>query len=394
MEVSVDFLLGHDPTIALLIDDFRRLGRKIWDRSRVIFTADHFAPPASGERASILKKFLDFARQEEVEHFYLFSGICHQLLVEHPQVGPGQVVIGADSHTVTAGALGCLATGMGSWDILYALVTGQIWLKLEEVARVRFRGALPPYLLGKDLILHLLGKLGESGGVYKVFELYDETENRIPMDGRFSMSNMSVEGGAKAGIFIPDEVTSAYLQEKGTSLSQDMPRPDPEARYDEEWEIEVSDLIPQVALPSSPTRVVPVEQVEGEPIDQAYIGSCTGGRLEDLRLAASILKGRRRDRYTKLIVIPSSQKIYLEALRLGYLETLAEAGAAICNPSCGPCGKIDKGILAEGESCVATSNRNFEGRMGELGSRVFLGSTLTAAASALEGKIVDPRRYL
>jgi 3-isopropylmalate/(R)-2-methylmalate dehydratase large subunit len=273
------------------------------------------------------------------------------------------------------------------------LTTGRIWLKLEEVVRMDLQGTLPPYLLGKDLILYLLGKLGQDGGIYKVFEFYDRIENRLSMDSRFTISNMIVEGGGKAGIFVPDEITADYLNSKETP-SDPTPLPDSDALYQETWEIEVSDLVPQVALPSSPTNTVPVAEAEGEPLDQVYIGSCTGGRLEDLRLAASILKGKKRTRYTKLIVIPSSQNIYLEALRAGYLETLAEAGAAICNPSCGPCGKIDKGIMAEGESCAATSNRNFEGRMGELGSRVFLVSTLTAAASALEGKLVDPRKYL
>ena len=390
-EFNLDFILGHDPTTALLIDDFRRLGGKIWDKKRVLFTADHFAPPASEERAGILKKFLDFCRQEQVENLELFTGICHQLLVEHPAVVPGTLVIGADSHTVTAGALGCFATGMGSTDVLYGLITGTIWMRVPECFKITFTGAAAPFILGKDIILKLLADLGEDGALYRSLEFVDSTSSGLSMDSRFSISNMVVEGGAKAGIFIPDAKTWVYLKEKNAVSSERVSIPET-ALYERQIPVDVSTLEPMVAIPPHPSHAVSVTEVAGEPIDQVYIGSCTGGRLEDLKIAAEILKGKKSAPYCRLVVIPSSNKIYLQALDQGYIKTLIEAGAAISNPSCGPCGKIDKGIIAEGETCLATSNRNFDGRMGGKGSRVFLCSTATAAASAVEGRITDPRK--
>lgn len=391
-EFRLDAILGHDPTIALLIDDFKRLGGTIWDKTRVLFTADHFAPPASEERAGILKKFLDFCKQEQIENLELFTGICHQLLVEHPAAVPGALIIGADSHTVTAGALGCFATGMGSTDVLYGLITGTIWMRVPECFKITVVGTLAPGILGKDIILKLLADLGEDGALYRSLEFVDQTSTGISMDSRFSISNMVVEGGAKAGIFIPDAVTARYVKEKNGFATDPITISDG-ARYERHIVCDVSDLSPMVAIPPHPSHAVPVTDVAGEPLDQVYIGSCTGGRLEDLKIAATILKGKKTAPFCRLIVIPSSNKIYLRALEAGYIKTLIEAGAAIANPSCGPCGKIDKGILAPGETCLATSNRNFDGRMGGTGSRVFLCSTATAAASALEGKITDPRKY-
>ena len=391
-EYSLDFILGHDATTALLVDDFNRLGGKIWDRDRVLVTADHFAPPANEERANILKKFLDFCRAQDVKNLELFTGICHQLLVEHPAIVPGKLVIGADSHTVMAGALGCLATGMGSTDVLYGLLTGRIRLKVPECFKITFTGTKSPFILGKDIILKVLAELEEDGALYRSLEFVDSTENSISMDSRFSISNMVVEGGAKAGIFIPDAITQAYLEEKGADNSARVTLPD-QPVYEREIVLDITDLAPQVAIPSHPSHAVAVGEVEGEHIDQVYIGSCTGGRIEDFQVAAEILKGKKAAPYCRLVVIPSSNKIYLAAMEKGYIQTLVEAGAAVCNPSCGPCGKIDKGIIAEGETCLATSNRNFDGRMGGRGSRVFLSSTATAAASAIEGKITDPRNY-
>jgi 3-isopropylmalate/(R)-2-methylmalate dehydratase large subunit len=391
-EFHLDFILGHDATTALLVDDFYRLGGKIWDRDRVLVTADHFAPPANEDRANILKKFLDFCREQEVKNLEIFTGICHQLLVEHPAIVPGKLVIGADSHTVMAGALGCLATGMGSTDVLYGLVTGKIRLRVPECFKITFTGAQAPYILGKDIILKVLADLEEDGALYRSLEFVDSTKSGISMDSRFSISNMVVEGGAKAGIFIPDAITKSYLQEKGAVGGAEITIPDNPV-YERDIVLDVSKLAPQVAIPPHPSHAVAVGEVAGEHVDQVYIGSCTGGRIEDLRIAAEILQGKKAAPYCRLVVIPSSNRIYLAAMEKGYIRTLVEAGAAICNPSCGPCGKIDKGIIAEGETCLATSNRNFDGRMGGKGSRVFLCSTATAAASAIEGKITDPRKY-
>ena len=391
-EFEVDFVLGHDPTIALLVEDYYKLGGKIWDKQKVLFTADHFAPPASQERADVLKKFLDFCKQEEIENLEIFTGICHQLLVEHPAVVPGKLIIGADSHTVTAGALGCFAIGMGSTDVLYGLLTGRIWLRVPECYHIKFIGQQEPFIMGKDIILKLLADFGEDGALYRSLEFEDRTKCGLSMDSRFSISNMVVEGGAKAGIFYPDKMTETFIRAKDGCSYKSFTLSD-EAVFEKEMTIDVSSIQPQVALPPHPSHSVSVQEAEGESIDQVYIGSCTGGRIEDLAIAASILKGKKRNPYCRLIVIPSSNYIYTKAIENGYIETFIQAGAVIGNPSCGPCGKIDKGILAEGETCLATSNRNFEGRMGGKESKVFLCSTATAAASAIEGKITDPRKF-
>jgi len=293
-EFELDFILGHDPTIALLIDDYDKLGGKIWDKHKVLFTADHFAPPASQERADVLKKFLDFCKREEIDNLEVFSGICHQLLVEHPAVVPGKLIIGADSHTVTAGALGCFATGMGSTDVLYGLLTGRIWFRVPECYRITFIGQQEPFIMGKDIILKLLADFGEDGALYRSLEFEDRTKCGLSMDSRFSISNMVVEGGAKAGIFYPDKVTEAFINAKGAYSYQTFKLPD-EAVFEKEMTIDVSSIQPQVALPPHPSHAVSVQEVVGEPIDQVYIGSCTGGRIEDLAIAASILKGKKRN---------------------------------------------------------------------------------------------------
>lgn len=395
MCVSIDLLLGHDATIALLIKNFQQIKKKIWDKEKVIFAIDHFAPPASIERANILKKFLEFVKKEKMEDCFASKGICHQILIEDSRTVPYKVIVGADSHLVTAGGLGAFATGLGSTDILYALITGKTWLNIPKSKKIVLKGRVPPYILGKDIILDLIGRMGEDGANYKALEFFDETKNKVTMDSRFSICNMAVECGAKNGLFIPDSVTNDYLEErdggnhqiKEITLSED-------ALYEEEIVINVSNLEPKIALPSSPSNVVSVSEASGEKLDQIFIGSCNGGRLEDLRIASKILKNKKIPSCLKLIVIPSSVKIFKKAIEKGYIQILLDVGATICNPSCGPCGGIDKGLLGEGEVCLSTSNRNFIGRMGDKTSKVFLASTLTAAVSALEGKITDPKEYL
>ena len=392
VETEVDVLMGHDPLIAMLVNDFEKLSGKIWNKNKLIFVADHFAPPSSEDWAGVLKKFLDFTKKQDIKNFYMFSGICHQILAEHPEVAPGKIVVGTDSHTVMLGALNCLATGMGSTDVLYIMLKGQTWMRVPETYRIDIIGKKPEWILGKDIILELLRRLSESGAIYKSLEFHDETDDKISMDSRFSISNMSVEAGAKAGIFSFDKITEAYLKEKDSILER--VDADENANYEKTFTIDVSDLEPLVAKPFSPANVVPVKDVEGTEIDQVFIGSCTGGRLEDFRIGAKILGDKKVKRFVKVIAIPSSVKIYLECLKKGYIQTLLESGVTICNPSCGPCGNIDKGIVSDGEKIVSTSNRNFRGRMGALDAEIFLTSTATAAASALEGKITDPRSYL
>ncbi|MGD2072650.1 MAG: aconitase/3-isopropylmalate dehydratase large subunit family protein [Candidatus Thorarchaeota archaeon] len=392
VETEVDVLMGHDPLIAMIINDFENLSGKIWDKDKLIFIADHFAPPASVERAGVLKKFLDFTKKHDIKNFYMFSGICHQILAEHPDIAPGKIVIGTDSHTVMLGTLNCLATGMGSTDALYIMLKGQTWMRVPETYRIDIIGNKPKWILGKDIILEVLRRLGESGAIYKSLEFHDETDNKISMASRFSISNMSVEAGAKVGIFSFDKITEDFLKQKNSNFER--VDADENVNYEKTFTIDISNLEPLVAKPFSPANVVPVNDVKGIELDQVFIGSCTGGRLEDFRIAAKILEGKKVKKFLKVIAIPSSVKIYLECLKRGYIQTLLEAGVAISNPSCGPCGNIDKGIISSGERVVSTSNRNFRGRMGALDGDIFLTSTATAAASALEGKITDPRDYL
>jgi 3-isopropylmalate/(R)-2-methylmalate dehydratase large subunit len=365
----------------------------MWDKDKILVTLDHFAPPSTVERANIVKDVLSFIEDQGITNCRTYEGICHQLLVEGSWVGPGMVVLGADSHTTTAGALGCLATGMGSTDILYTLVTGRSWLRPPEAVRVDLTGDLPPYVTGKDIALALLGGSGEGGFLYKALEFYD-SNGAIPMDDRFAICNMVVEGGAKNGLFNPDEITWGYLEKRDGNGRRFPWSLHGEARYEEAIEIDLSYLRPNLALPHSPARVVDVTEAHGEHIQQVFIGSCTGGRLRDLEATAHILRGRRVAPGMRLLVVPASQQIYQEAIEKGYIQAIVEAGGVILNPSCGPCGGIDKGMLGAGERCLSTSNRNFQGRMGDPSSLVYLASPLTAAATAVRGEITDPREML
>jgi len=393
VSTRVDFILVHDPTFAILLPELKESGKEIWDKDKILVTVDHFSPPASIERANIVREVLSYAKEKKLPHLAVHQGICHQLMVEGPWLKPGTLTLGADSHTVTGGALGCLATGLGSTDILYSLITGKTWLKSPEAVRIDLREKLPSYLMGKDVILDLLGRYGEGGFLYRAMEFYDVDET-IPMDDRFAICNMVVEGGAKNGLFWPDRVTENYLVERDGDLSRTANWFEGDFEYSSKIEVDLSKLKPQIALPHSPAQVIDVEEVRDETIDQVFIGSCTGGRLRDIELSAKLLRGRKVSRGVNLLVTPASQRIYRKAIEEGYLSAIVEAGGVILNPSCGPCGGIDKGILGREEKCLSTSNRNFKGRMGDPSSMVFLSSPLTAAASALAGKIVDPREVM
>lgn len=393
LSVRVDFVLLPDPTLALLLTDLRELRGNIWDREKVFVTIDHFAPPSTVERANVVRRVLSFVKEEGIPHCSLYGGICHQLLVEGPWVGPGMVVLGADSHTTTAGALGCLATGLGSTDILYTLITGRTWLRSPEALRVNLTGRLPAYLMGKDIALELLRRGGESGFLYQALEFYD-LEGMIPMDDRLALCNMVVEGGAKNGLFIPDDVTRRYIEARNGHPGQWERTFDGDPQYRGSMDVDLSSLNPRVALPHSPSLVVDVGEAKGEAIQQVFIGSCTGGRLRDLEGAARILSGKKVAPGLRLLIVPASLKIYQEALENGYIQAILGAGGVILNPSCGPCGGIDKGVLGAEETCLSTSNRNYRGRMGDPSSMVYLASPLTAAATALRGEITDPREVL
>ncbi|HEY6400810.1 MAG TPA: aconitase/3-isopropylmalate dehydratase large subunit family protein, partial [Blastocatellia bacterium] len=401
--VPVDLALGHDATIALLIERFRKTGRHIWDPARCFFAADHFVPASTPERADILNRYLSFVKDEAVPQDLLYRGISHQLLIEDRRSQPGMVIAGADSHTVMAGALGCFATGMGSTDMMAVLLTGEAILSVPQSILVRLTGKIPPWLFGKDIALEIIRRIGEGGALQCALEYHDNTEQGISMDSRFTISNMSVEAGATNGIFVPDEALRRYLERRdapGNGNTSDARfeavwmEPDPDAGSAREIHINVEETPPLVALPGDLSRIVPVNEVESDPVQQVFVGSCAGGRVEDLAVVARLLRNRRVAPGVMLVVTPASQTVYYDCLRNGIFQVLTEAGALITNSSCGACGGIDKGLIGAGQACVSTSNRNFRGRMGSPDGLIYLASPLTAAAAAITGRLTDPRPLL
>jgi 3-isopropylmalate/(R)-2-methylmalate dehydratase large subunit len=392
IEVKVDFALGNDITAPLAIEAFRRAGApKVFDRDRIALIPDHFTPNKDINSAMQVKLMREFAREFQITNYFEIGrmGVEHALLPEQGLVLPGDVVIGADSHTCTYGALGAFATGVGSTDLAAAMITGRIWFKVPQSVKFIFRGRLRPWVGGKDLILYAIGQIGVDGARYRAMELTGEVITSLPMTDRFTMSNMAIEAGAKVGIIAPDGTTEDYVKERA-KRPYEFFHSDADAVYEETYDWDVSGFEPMVALPHSPGNVRPINELPEIPIDQAVIGSCTNGRLEDLRVAAGILKGRKVARNVRCLVIPATQQIYREAMREGLLEIFVDAEAAVSTPTCGPCLGGHMGILAPGERAVATTNRNFVGRMGHPESEVYLSNPAVAAASAVAGRIVHP----
>jgi len=391
---KVDIALGNDITAPLAIKVFREVGaQKVFDRERVVMVADHFAPNKDIASAIQVQIVRQFAREQDLLHYYEGGemGVEHALLPEKGIVVPGDLIIGADSHTCTYGALGAFATGVGSTDLAAAMVNGTIWLKVPESLKFVFTGELPPWVGGKDLILHTIGDIGVDGANYRAMEFTGDAIGRLSMADRFSMANMAVEAGAKNGIIAPDAITLKYEQGRALRPFQvDRLFSDPDAAYSYTKSYDVSRLEPQVACPSSPGNVKPVSQLQEVRIDQAVIGSCTNGRLEDLQQAAQVIKGRHVAKGVRLIVIPATPLIYRQAMDQGLLAIFMEAGAVIGPPTCGPCLGGHMGILAPGETAVATTNRNFVGRTGHPDSKVYLANPAVAAASAVTGRISGP----
>jgi 3-isopropylmalate/(R)-2-methylmalate dehydratase large subunit len=393
IEVNVDFALGNDITAPLAIEAFRSAGgKRVFDPDRIALIPDHFAPNKDISSAIQVKMVREFAEKYKITHYYEVGrmGIEHALLPEKGLVLPGDVVIGADSHTCTYGALGAFATGVGSTDLAAAMMTGKIWFKVPPSVKFVFKGQLRPWVGGKDLILYTIGRVGVDGARYRAMELTGEVIDRLPMSDRFTMSNMAIEAGAKVGIIAPDATTLKYVETRAQRAYQIFAS-DENAAYEATFDWDVSNLEPVVALPHSPANVRPVTELPEIPIQQAVIGSCTNGRLEDLRLAASILKGRKVAPGVRCIVIPATQQIYREAMREGLIEIFLDAEAAVSTPTCGPCLGGHMGILAPGERSIATTNRNFVGRMGHVESEVYLSNPAVAAASAVAGRIVHPK---
>ena len=389
---DVDIALGNDITAPIAIREFERAGiSRVFDAGRIVLIPDHFTPNKDIKSAEQAKLMRRFAREHRLKHYYEVGrcGIEHAFLPEQGIVVPGDLVIGADSHTCTYGAIGAFATGVGSTDFTACMATGKAWLRVPESMRFVFNGELPRWIGGKDLILHTIGRIGVDGARYKAMEFSGPAVSRLNMGERLALCNMAVEAGAKNGIVAPDEVTEEY--EKGRA--QRPPRiaaSDPDALYSKTYRWDVSNLSPQVAVPHLPENARPVEECGDVEIDQVFIGSCTNGRMTDLRVAAEILRGKKAARGLRLIVIPATQEIYLQAMREGLLEIFVEADAAVSTPTCGPCLGGHMGILAESERALATTNRNFVGRMGHPKSEVYLCGPSVAAASALTGRITHP----
>jgi len=392
IEVAVDIVLANDITAPISLREFEKLGvDRVFDRSRVVLVADHFAPNKDIKSAEQCLAMRTFAREQQLQHAYDVGrmGIEHVLLPEQGIVVPGDVVVGADSHTCTYGALGAFATGMGSTDITVAMATGSIWMRVPETLRIIYEGALQPWVSGKDLILYTIGQIGVSGALYQALEFTGPVAAALSMDSRLTMSNMAIEAGAKAGLFAVDATTRAYVEGRGLRPYTAWPADD-DAPVAKTLTFNVSALAPQVALPHLPENARAVGEVAGVRIDQSVIGSCTNGRLEDLRVAARLLQGRQVHPDVRCIVLPGSQQVYLDALREGLIETFIEAGAAVSTPTCGPCLGGHMGVLAAGERAISTTNRNFRGRMGHPDSEVYLSGPAVAAASAVLGRIAAP----
>lgn len=378
--------------LALIADDLEQAD-VVFPPERLLIVADHFAPPATIERARILHKVQALCESRKWP-LRLFEGICHQLLVEDPRVLPGTLVVGSDSHTVTAGGIGCLAIGFGSTDILGVLTTGKIALRTPETVRIVFTGRLPEGVMGKDIILEILRRFGPQRLSHAALECVDYTSEGISQSGRFAICNMIIEAGGKAALFLPDAITKQYLSNRDGEECAALDGLPPTAVSGDTHEVNITDLEPLVAAPHNPFNVHPLSDSAGLPLDQVFLGSCSAGRLEDLAIAARILTGRRTKPGLKAIVIPGSRQVYLEALDAGYIKTLVEAGVTLCAPSCGPCGAIDKGVLAPGECCAATINRNYKGRMGSPDADIYLVNSAVSAASMVTGKLTDAREFL
>jgi len=394
VEAKVDFAMMHDLTGPLAVESFEKIGaEKVWDPSRIVILFDHQTPASSIDAAKNHILLRNFAKKHSVVHFYdMFEGICHQVVPEKGFALPGKVVIGADSHTVTYGAFGCFATGVGSTDMAAILATGKLWFRVPESMKITVHGKLKPPVMSKDLILHIIGDLGMDGATYQAVEFSGECISEMSVDSRMTICNMVVEMGAKNGVIEPDQKTLEWL--RGREKEEfEVVKSDPGASYREEREYDGGKLEPQVACPHSVDNVKNVREVEGKEVDQAFIGTCTNGRLEDLKIAARILKGRRVSRNVRLIVVPASMEVYKKALSSGIMQILVEAGALVGSPGCGACMGCHIGVLGPGEVSISASNRNFKGRQGSPDSEVYLASPATVAASAITGRITDPREF-
>ncbi len=397
IEADIDMVMVHEQLGGRIHLEYKKLGiDEVWDPDKIFFILDHWVPAPTISAAQMHQDCRKFARKYEFIHIMGENkGICHQVLPEKGFSRPGMLVVGSDSHTTTYGAFNCLSTGIGATDVSVVFATGKLWFKVPNSYRIRLAGELPKAVMSKDFILKFIGDISTKGALYKSLEFHGSGAESLSIDARMTVSNMVVEAGAKFGIFLPDKKLEDWL-EKTTNKSYKFTEPDEGAFYKKEFEYNLSDLEPVVAKPHSPGNLASISEVEGINIDQAFLGSCTNGRLEDLRIAAKILKknDNKIDPKTRFIIIPASQKIYLEALEKGLIETFIKAGVVVGNSTCGPCIGGHLGVLGKNEVCISSTNRNFKGRMGSPTAQVYLASPATVTASAIKGKITDPREMI
>jgi 3-isopropylmalate/(R)-2-methylmalate dehydratase large subunit len=393
---KIDIVMGHDLSVPLAIEELERIGAdRVFDREKIVLVPDHFTPNKDIKSAENCKRMKEFAKRHQISHYYEVGemGIAHALLPEKGIVLPGDVVVGGDSHTCTYGGLGAFATGVGSSDLAAAILTGELWFKVPESMKFVYYGKLRKWVDGKDLILYTIGDIGVDGALYRAMEFTGEAIEHLPMSGRLTMANMAIEAGAKNGIFQPDGITEEYLAGKTIRPYRKF-RSNRDARYADVREYDVSQIEPQVAFPHLPSNTKPISQVGDITIDQVVIGSCTNGRIEDLRVAAQVLRGNKVAPYVRLIIIPATQEVYRQAMREGLMEIFLDAKGVISTPTCGPCVGGHMGVLAKGERAVSTTNRNFIGRMGHPESEVYLSNPAVAAASAVKGRIANPEEVV
>ncbi len=394
IEIPVDLAMSHDGTSPPAIKTFEKVADKVWDSDKIAIIFDHNIPANTIGSAEFQKVCRDFIKKQNISKNYIHGeGICHQVVPEMGLVEPGKVIVGADSHTCTYGAFGAFSTGMGATDLAMVWATGKTWFMVPHAIKMEITGDLNPYITPKDIILNIIGKVGIAGATYKTAEFCGSTIENMDVEGRATMCNMAIEMGAKNGIMEPNKQVINYICKKTSKKENELSiyKSDDDAIYEKEMHFDISDMEPQIACPNDVDNVKNISKVEGTAIDQCLIGSCTNGRLSDLKDAYEILKGKEINNDVRLLILPASREIYRQAMNLGYIETFIDAGAIICNPGCGPCLGGHMGVLSEGEVCISTTNRNFKGRMGDPNSSVYLANSKVVAASAIEGTIINPK---
>lgn len=394
IEIPVDLAMSHDGTSPPAIKTFEKISNKVWDSEKIAIIFDHNVPANTIGSAEFQKVCRNFINEQNItKNFIHGEGICHQVVPEMGLVEPGKVIVGADSHTCTYGAFGAFSTGMGATDLAMVWATGKTWFMVPQAIKINVTGKLNEYIAPKDIILNIIGNVGIAGATYKTAEFTGETIENMGVEGRATMCNMAIEMGAKNGIMEPNNEVIQYICQKTNKKESELNivRSDKDAVYEKELDFDISDLEPQIACPNDVDNVKDISKIDGTSIDQCLIGSCTNGRLSDLKEAAEILKDHEIDDSVRLLILPASREIYKEAMHLGFIDTFIDAGAIICNPGCGPCLGGHMGVLSKGESCISTTNRNFKGRMGDPKSEVYLSSSKVVAASAITGVITNPK---